>query len=171
MDIGRGTNKLGYELVFGVYGHVVFVTVKDLISLFGEGGVGISFSRIAGGFYQTGINDLSGLKLIAFFSKLAFKFFEASAIEVHGLKVGAEAGDGGVVGDGICGGKTEEAAVEEVAVEHGFHFGVGVAVDLLDDEDFEHEEGVIGWTADWRGVEFGQALFEWFPIDEAVNLG
>ncbi len=165
MDIGRGANKLGYELVFGVYGHVVFVTVKDFISLFGEGGVGISFSRIASGFYQTGTDDLSDFKLIAFFGKLAFKFFEASAIEVHGLKVGAEAGDGGVVGDGVCGGKTEEAAVEEVAVEHGFHFGVGVSVDLLDDEDFEHEEGVIDWTADWGGVKFSQDLFEWFSIE------
>ena len=78
---------------------------------------------------------------------------------------------GGTSGNGIGSGKAKEAAVEEVTVEHGFHFGVGVTVDLLDDEDLEHEEGIVGGTADWRGVEFSQDLFERFPIDEAVNLG
>ena len=75
-------------------------------------------------------------------SQLAFEFVKALSVEIHGLEVGAEAGDSGVVGDRIKGGEAEEAAVEEVTVEHDFHFRVGVAINLLDDEDFEHEEGL-----------------------------
>ena len=54
---------------------------------------------------------------------MAFEFEEAFAVEVRGLEIGVEVGDGGVVGDGISSGEAEEAAVEEVAVERGFHFG------------------------------------------------
>ena len=171
VDIGRSANKFGHELMFGVYGNMVFITIDHLTSLFGESGLRVSFSWIASGFYQASIDDLSGLKLIAFLSQLTFKLLEADSIKIHGFKGRSEAGDGRVVRDGVGGGKPQEAAVEEVAVEHDFHFGVGVTVDLLDDEDFEHEGGVVGRTADRRGVEFGEDFFEGFPIDEAVNLG
>ena len=170
MDIGRGADELGNELVFGIDGDVVFVAIDNLISLFGEGGIRVAFSGVAGGLKQSGIDDFSALKFEAFFGKLAFEFVEAFAVEVHGFEIGAEAGDGGVVGDGIGSGEAEEAAVEEVAVEHGFHFGVGVAVYLLDDEDFEHEEGIIGWAPHGGRMEFGEDTFEGFPVDEAINI-
>ena len=43
-------------------------------------------------------------------------------------------------------------------------------VDLLDDEDFEHEEGVIGRATHGRRVEFGQDEFEGFPVDDAIKV-
>ena len=84
---------------------------------------------------------------------MPLEFGEAFAVKVHGLEIRAEAGDSGVVRDGVNGGKTEEAAVEEVTFEHGFHFKVGVAVDLLDDKNFEHHDGVVSPVADTSGVE------------------
>jgi hypothetical protein len=74
-----------------------------------------------------------------------------------------------VVWDGIEGGEAEEAVVEEVSFEHEFHFEVGMAVDLLDDENLEHHDGVIGLTADTREMEGGEDLFERFPIDEFID--
>jgi len=71
---------------------------------------------------------------------------------------------------GVYGRKGEEAAVEEVTFEHEFHFGVGVSVDLLDDEDFDHHDRVIGFTADVSGVKGAEDFFESFPIDELVDF-
>ena len=51
-----------------------------------------------------------------------------------------------------------------------FEFGVGVAIDLLDDEGFEQEEGVIGWASGGGGMEFSEDFFEGFPVDKAVKL-
>ena len=171
VDIGRGANELGHEFMFRVHGDVVFVAVDGLVSLFGKGGIRVSFSGVSGGFDQTGVSDFAALKLVTLFGKLAFEFFEAGSVEVHGLKIFTEAGDGGVVGNGIGSGEAEESAVEEVAVEHDFHFGVGVAVDLLDDEDFEHEEGIVGRASHGGGMEFGEDFFERFPVDEAIDYG
>jgi len=170
VDIGRGADELGHEFIFRVHGDVVLVTVDDPISFFGDGGIGIVFLGVTSGRNQAGIDDLSGLKLEALFGQLAFEFFEALAVKAHGLEVVTEAGDGGVIGDGVRKGETEEAAVEEVAVEHNFDFGIGVFVDLLDDEDFEHEEGVIGRATHGRRVEFGQDEFEGFPVDDAIKV-
>ena len=70
----------------------------------------------------------------------------------------------------IRGGEAEESAVEEVAFEHKFDFGVGMAVDLLDDEDFEHHDGVIGLTAYPSGVESSKDFLKRVPIDEMNNF-
>lgn len=170
VDIGRGANKLGHEFMFGVNGDVVFVAIDALVSLFGKGGIRVSFSRVSGGFDQTGISDFAALKLVTLFGKLAVEFFEAGSVEVHGVNIFTEAGDGGVIGNRIGRGKAEEAAVEEVAVEHDFHFWIGVAVDLLDYEDLEHEKGIIGWASYRRGMEFREDAFEGFPVDEAIEF-
>ena len=55
-----------------------------------------------------------------------------------GFEIRAEARDNRVVGDGIGSRKSKKTTVEEVAVEHDFHFSVRVTVDLLNDENFEH---------------------------------
>ncbi len=44
-----------------------------------------------------------------------------------------------------------------------------MAIDLLDDKDFEHKDGVIGLASDFRGVEFTEDRFERFPVDEFIN--
>jgi len=56
--------------------------------------------------------------------KLAFEFLEKFAIEIHGFEVGAEAGDGRVIGHGVNSRETKEAAVEEVSAELEFNFGL-----------------------------------------------
>jgi len=53
--------------------------------------------------------------------------------------------------------------------EHEFHFGVGMAVNLLDDEDFEHHDGIVGFTANLGGVQRTKDLLERFPIDEFID--
>ena len=125
IDIGRGTDEFRGKLRVRVKGYIVFIAVEDFVSLFGESGI-VVFSGVSGGFDQAGVNDFTGPKLKAFLFYLPLEFGEAFTVKVHGLEIGAEAGDSGVVWDGIDGGKTEEAAVEEVTFEHGFHFGVGV---------------------------------------------
>ncbi len=47
--------------------------------------------------------------------------------------------------------------------------GVGVAVDLLDDEDFEHKDGIIGFAADFGRMEGGKDLFEGMPINKLID--
>ena len=44
-----------------------------------------------------------------------------------------------------------------------------MTIDLLNDEDFEHEDGVVGLAAEFRGVELGEDVFEGFPMDEFIN--
>ena len=44
-----------------------------------------------------------------------------------------------------------------------------MAVDLLDDKDFEHHDGVVGFTADLGGVQGTKNLLERFPIDEFID--
>jgi len=39
----------------------------------------------------------------------------------------------------------------------------------VDSPDFEHEDGVVGLAAEFRGVELGEDVFEGFPIDEFIN--
>ncbi len=78
---------------------------------------------------------------------LALELIEAAAVKVHGFEVRSEAGNGGMVRNRINSGEAEEAAVEEVPLEHEFHFGVGMAVDLLNDEDLDAD-----LTADFGGV-------------------
>jgi len=170
MDICRSANKLSDKLVFGIYGKVVFVAIDSLLSLFGEGGIRVAFSRVAGGFNQSGINNLSALKLKAFFSKLAFEFVETFAVEVLRLEIGAEPRYGGMVGNGIVSRKAKKTTVEEVAVKHDFHFSVRVAVDLLDDENFEHKEGIIGRATHRGRMKFGEDTFEGFPVDKAIKI-
>ena len=59
--------------------------------------------------------------------------------------------------------------VEEVSLEHEFHFRVGMAINLLDDEDFEHHNGVVGFTANLGGMQRTKDLLEGFPIDEFID--
>lgn len=105
MNIGRGASKLGYKLMFWINGDVIFVTVKGPISLFGKGGVRVIFFGVAGGFDDAGVNDFAGLKFEALEGELAFEFLEALLVEIHGMEVGAEAGDGGVVREGSEAGR------------------------------------------------------------------
>jgi len=58
-----------------------------------------------------------------------------------------------VIRHGINGREADETAVEEVPLEYKFHFGVGMAINLLDDEDFEHHDGIVGFTANLSGVQ------------------
>jgi len=147
---------------------MILVTVNSFVAFFGKGGI-VIFARASGGFDQTCVNNFARAEFKTLLSDLAFEFGETFAVEVHGFEVRAEAGDSGIVRNGVNSGKAEETAVEEVALEHELHFGVGVAVDLLDDKDFEHEDGVIGFTADFGRVEGGQDFFEGFPMDELIN--
>ncbi|MDQ7033069.1 MAG: hypothetical protein Q9M37_10220 [Desulfonauticus sp.] len=38
-----------------------------------------------------------------------------------------------------------------------------MTIDLLDDEDFEHEDGVIGFTANFGGVKLSEDFFQKEP--------
>ena len=168
VDISRSTYKFGDKSIFGINGQVIFVAIDSLLTLFGEGGI-IVLAGASGGLDQTGVNDFSGPEFKALLGKLTFKLLETLAIEIHGLEVGAEARDGRVIRHGVNGREAEETAVEEVAFELEFYFGVGVAVDLLDDEDFEHHDGVIGFTTDLSGVQRSQDFLEGMPIDELID--
>ena len=44
-----------------------------------------------------------------------------------------------------------------------------MAIDLLDDEDFKHHNGIVGLAADFGGMEGGKDLFEKLPVDEFIN--
>ena len=147
---------------------MILVTIDRLFALFGKRSIFI-FARISCCFDQASVNNLSCFELKALFSELALELVKTFAVKVHGFEVRTETGDGRVIRDRIDSGEAEEAAVEEVAMEHGFHFRVGVAIDLLDDEDFEHEDGVVGLAAEFRGVEFSENSFERFPMDEFIN--
>ena len=168
MDIGWGTDEFGDKLGVGINGDMVFVAIDGLFALFGESGI-VIFSGASGGFDQAGVDDFTGPKLKALLLYLPLEFGEAFTVKIHGLEIRAEAGDSGVVRDGIDGRKTEEAAVEEVTFEHGFHFGVGMAVDLLDDKDLEHHDGIVSPAADTGRMKGGEDFFERFPIDEFID--
>jgi len=84
---------------------------------------------------------------------MAVELIKTSGVKVHGFEVISEAGDSGIVGDRINSGEAKEAAVEEVSFEHEFHFGVGMVINLLDDEDFEHHNGIVGFAANLGGVQ------------------
>lgn len=144
VDVGRETDKFDHKLVLGINSNMVFIAVDRLVFSYREGSIMVVFSRISCYPDQASINDFFRLKFKAFGGKLAFEFLKASPIEVNRLEVFTEAADSGVVWDRIGSGKAEEAVVEEVAMEHDFHFGVRVVVDLLDDEDFERGDRVIG---------------------------
>ncbi|MDQ7032251.1 MAG: hypothetical protein Q9M37_05990, partial [Desulfonauticus sp.] len=75
-----------------------------------------------------------------------------------------------VVRNGITGREAEETAIEEVSFEHEFYLGVRMAIDLLDDEDFEHEYGVIGFTADLSGMELAEDFFKRSPVNEFIDV-
>jgi len=45
-----------------------------------------------------------------------------------------------------------------------------VAVDLLDDRDLEHHDGVVNSATDTSGMEGGEDFFERFPIDEFIFI-
>ena len=158
MDIGWGTDEFGDKLGVGINGYMVFVAIDGLFALFGESGI-VIFSGASCGFDQAGVDDFTSPKLKALFFYLPLEFGEAFTVKVHGLEIGVKAGDNGVIRDGIKGGEAEEAAVEEVTFEHGFHFGVGVAVDLLDDKDLEHHDGVVSSAADTGGMKGGEDFF------------
>ncbi len=105
--------------------------VKVPFALLSEGGI-VVFSWVSGGFDPStgsisrgaGINNLSGFQFKTLLSKLVFKLREAIVIKVHGFEIRAKAR----TGDRIYGRQSEEAAVEEVAFEHKFHFRVGMAI-------------------------------------------
>jgi hypothetical protein len=168
VNLGRCTNKFRHKLRLWINRNMILVTVNCFVALFAKGGI-LIFARTSGSFDQTGINNFARAKFKALLSDLAFKFGETFAVEVHSFEVRTEARDSGMVRDGVKSREAEEAAVEEVTFEHEFHFGVGVAVDLLDDKDFEHEDGVIGFAADLSGVDGGQDIFERIPIDELID--
>jgi len=168
MHIGRRANKFRDKLRLGIHRYVIFVAINGLFALFGEGSI-VIFAGLSSRFDQTSINDFASFEFKAFLAYLALELIEAAAVEVHGFEVGAEAGNGGIIGDRINSRKAKEAAVEEVPFEHEFHFGVGMAVDLLDDEDFEHHNGIVGFTANLGGMQRTKDLLERFPIDEFID--
>jgi len=75
-----------------------------------------------------------------------------------------------MIGDRVNSGEAKEAAVEEVSFEHEFHFEVGMPINLLDDEDFEHHNGIVGFTADFawdaENKGFAQKVYEVFTYGE-----
>ncbi len=99
MYVGRCTHKLRYKLRLRINGYVILVAIDGLPSLFGKRGI-IILARPSCCFDQAGINDLSGLEFKAFLGQLAFEFVKALSVEIQGLEVGAEAGDGRVIGVG-----------------------------------------------------------------------
>lgn len=142
VNVSWGANKFRDKLRLWIYRNMILVTVNGFVAFLGKGGI-VIFARASGRFDQTGINDLARAKFKALLLYLALEFGETFAVKVHGLEVKAEARDSGIVRDGVNSGKSKEAAIEEVTLEHEFHFGVRMAVDLLDDKDFEHHDGVI----------------------------
>ena len=102
MDIGRCTDELRHKVAFGINSHMILVAIDCLFALLSEGGI-VVFSRLSGGFDQTGINNLSGFQFKTLLSELTFKLREATAIKVHGFEIRAEARDGRIIGDRIYG--------------------------------------------------------------------
>ena len=52
---------------------------------------------------------------------------------------------------------------------YGFDVSSSLISDLLDDEDFEHHNGIIGLAADFGRMEGGKDLFKRLPVDEFIN--
>jgi len=42
-------------------------------------------------------------------------------------------------------------------------------INLLDDEDFEHHNGIVGFTAELGGMQRTKDLLEKSPIDEFID--
>jgi len=96
VHVGRRANKFRDKLRFRINGNMVLVAVDNFIFPFSERGI-IIFAGLSRRLDQTSIDNFASLELKAY---LALELIEASAIKVHKLEVGAEAGDSKMMGTG-----------------------------------------------------------------------
>ena len=132
VNVSWGANKFRDKLRLWIHRNMILVTVNGLVAFLGKGGI-VIFARASGRFDQTGVNDFTRAEFKAFLLYLPLEFGETFAVEIQGFEVRAKARDSRIVRDGVNSGEAKEAAVEEVTFEHEFHFGVRMAVDLLDE--------------------------------------
>ena len=70
----------------------------------------------------------------------------------------------------ISGRETKKTPVKEVALEHKLHLRVGVAIHLLNDEDLEHKDRVVGPASNLSWMKRGKDLLKAPPINESGDL-
>ena len=207
VDAGRGDGVALDELGGGIDFEVVFVAVMFLAVFLGVAGVGV-FLPLQGGFGAPGGGDLTGLELFVFLAGVVlagdidetgvddFAGFQEQAVLVEQAFEGGEEGFEPFgseafaefpnrlgVGDAAFVLKTQKAleagAIKNLMLALVIAQGVG----FLEDEDFEHQDDVVGWTAALRGNFSGSDFVieillehgpERFPVDalvEAVQCG
>ena len=75
-----------------------------------------------------------------------------------------------MIWDEVRGREAKKTTVEEVAFEHKLHLRVGVAIDLLNDEDLEHKDRVVGPASNLSWMKRGKDLLKAPPVNESGDL-
>jgi len=75
-----------------------------------------------------------------------------------------------MIWDEVRGREAKKTTVEEVDFERKLHFRVGVAIDLLNDEDLEHKDRVVDPASNLSWMKRGKDLLKAPPVNESGDL-
>jgi len=122
------------------------------------------------GFDVGGIDDLTLAGDQALIEALLYYLLEDLAEDVLAQAHGAEVADSGVVGYLLVHCQAEEELVGQVYAGVFDYLSVGVAVEVLEEAQPEHELRVLGGPAEYRGVSVFDQVMNEGEIDHGVDF-